>query len=166
MAEWKKIITSGSNAELNHITSSGEIGYRTAATLKGDIGGTAASSTFTDVTIDGAGGLELKNGSTGPGFIKFFEDSDNGTNAITLIGPASTADATLTLPSTAGTLLTEFTVAATTNTNPSTITQGDTLTIAASTVAVVELLKQDYSIGISAAISWLVLVIASKRIFK
>ena len=40
------------------------------------------------------------------------------------------------------------------------------LTIAASTVAVVELLKQDYSIGISFSISWLLLVIASKRIFK
>tara|TARA_B100000886_G_scaffold330155_1_gene280311 strand:+ start:1017 stop:1190 length:174 start_codon:yes stop_codon:yes gene_type:complete len=40
------------------------------------------------------------------------------------------------------------------------------LTIAASTVAVVELLKQDYSVGISASISWLLLVIASKRIFK
>ena len=40
------------------------------------------------------------------------------------------------------------------------------LTIAASTVAVVELLKQDYSVGISAAISWLLLVISSKRIFK
>ena len=38
------------------------------------------------------------------------------------------------------------------------------LTIPASTVAVVELLKQDYSIGISAAISWLLLVIASKKI--
>ena len=38
------------------------------------------------------------------------------------------------------------------------------LTIAASTVAIVELLKQDYSIGISACISWLLLVIASKRI--
>ena len=121
---------SGNNRYL-HITSSGEIGYRTAATLKGDIGGTAASSTFTDVTIDGAGGLELKNGNTGPGFIKFFEDSDNGTNAITLIGPASTADATLTLPTTTGTLLTEFTVAASTNTNPTTIVAGDTLTIAA-----------------------------------
>ena len=40
------------------------------------------------------------------------------------------------------------------------------LTIAASTIAVVELLKQDYSVGFSAAISWLLLVIASKRIFK
>ena len=40
------------------------------------------------------------------------------------------------------------------------------LTIAASTVAVVELLKQDYSVGVSAALSWFLLVIASKRIFK
>ena len=40
------------------------------------------------------------------------------------------------------------------------------LTIAASTVAVVELLKQDYTVGCSAAISWLLLLIASKRKFK
>ncbi len=40
------------------------------------------------------------------------------------------------------------------------------LTIAASTVAVVELVKHDYSAGISASISWLILVIASKKIFK
>ena len=40
------------------------------------------------------------------------------------------------------------------------------LTIAASTVAVVELLKQDYSVGVSAAISWLLLVIASNRLNK
>jgi len=39
------------------------------------------------------------------------------------------------------------------------------LTIAASTVAVVELLKQDYSIGISAFVSWILLVIAYKRTF-
>ena len=40
------------------------------------------------------------------------------------------------------------------------------LTIAASTVAVVELLKQDYSVGVSAAISWLLLFIASKKILR
>ena len=38
------------------------------------------------------------------------------------------------------------------------------LTIAASTIAVVELLKQDYSVGISATITWLILIIASKKI--
>jgi len=40
------------------------------------------------------------------------------------------------------------------------------LTIAASTVAVVELLKQDYSIGISASLSWLLLLIVSNRLYK
>ena len=55
-------------------------------------------------------GVQLKNGSTSAGFLEFFEDSDNGTNKVTLIGPASTADITLTLPSTAGTLATTASV--------------------------------------------------------
>ena len=60
------------------------------------------------VTVDtngmtlNAGALQLKNGSTSAGKIEFFEDSDNGTNKVTLIGPASTADITLTLPSSDG----------------------------------------------------------------
>ena len=60
------------------------------------------------VTVDAngmtlnAGALSLKNGSTSAGKIEFFEDSDNGTNKVTLIGPASTADITLTLPSSDG----------------------------------------------------------------
>ena len=43
--------SSGDNRYL-HITTDGLIGYRTAAQIKGDVGGTAASSTFTDITID------------------------------------------------------------------------------------------------------------------
>ena len=43
-------------------------------------------------------GLSVKNGSSSAGFIEFFEDSDNGTNKVTLVGPASTGDVTLTLP--------------------------------------------------------------------
>jgi hypothetical protein len=58
-------------------------------------------------------GVQLKNGSTSAGFLEFFEDSDNGTNKVTLIGPASTADITLTLPSTAGTLATTAVVTST-----------------------------------------------------
>ena len=60
------------------------------------------------VTVDAngmtlnTGALSLKNGSTSAGKIEFFEDSDNGTNKVTLIGPASTADITLTLPSSDG----------------------------------------------------------------
>jgi hypothetical protein len=51
-------------------------------------------------------GIQLKNGSTSAGFLEFFEDSDNGTNKVTLIGPSSTSDITLTLPSSAGTVAT------------------------------------------------------------
>ena len=53
-------------------------------------------------TIVGNAGIHAKNGATGAGFVQFFEDSDNGTNKVTLAGPASTADITLTLPSSAG----------------------------------------------------------------
>ena len=51
-------------------------------------------------------GIQLKNGATSAGFLEFFEDTDNGTNKVTLIGPASTADVTLTLPAVAGTVIT------------------------------------------------------------
>jgi uncharacterized protein YuzB (UPF0349 family) len=46
----------------------------------------------------------LTGSSSAAGSILFKEDTDNGTNAVTLIGPASTADVTVTLPSTAGTV--------------------------------------------------------------
>ena len=64
---------------------------------------------------DISGGANLKNGSTSAGFLKFFEDSDNGTNAVTLIGPASTADVTLTLPSATDTLVGKTTTDTLTN---------------------------------------------------
>ena len=56
-------------------------------------------------------GIQLKNGDTSAGFLEFFEDSDNGTNKVTLIGPSSTSDITLTLPSSAGTVATTATAA-------------------------------------------------------
>ena len=46
----------------------------------------------------------LTGSGTAAGSILFKEDTDNGTNAVTLIGPAATADVTVTLPASAGTL--------------------------------------------------------------
>jgi hypothetical protein len=72
----------------------------TVATLSG-------SQTLTNKTLTtpiANAGVQLKNGATSAGFLEFFEDSDNGTNKVTLIGPASTDDVTITLPSTAGTV--------------------------------------------------------------
>jgi len=72
-----------------------------------EIVGATATQTLTNKTLTTPvinAGADLKNGATSAGFVKFFEDSDNGTNAVTLIGPASTADVTITLPATAGTV--------------------------------------------------------------
>ena len=80
-----------------------------------EISGTTAQvgvSTSTAKDIFNAG-VSLKNGATSAGFVEFFEDSDNGTNKVTLIGPASTADVTVVLPSTAGTLALTSDVAST-----------------------------------------------------
>jgi len=80
--------------------------------IKGNDGGSTVSALTLDMSAAGAAsfnagvtanaGIETKNGATGAGFVKFFEDSDNGTNAITLQGPASTGDVTFTLPSADG----------------------------------------------------------------
>ena len=73
----------------------------TVATLTGSQ--TLTNKTLTTPIVNA--GLQLKNGATSAGFVEFFEDSDNGTNKATLIGPASTADVTLTLPAATDTLV-------------------------------------------------------------
>ena len=60
-------------------------------------------------------GIQLKNGATSAGFAEFFEDSDNGTNKVTLIGPAATADVTVTLPASTDTLVGKATTDTLTN---------------------------------------------------
>ena len=63
----------------------------------------AGAVTFSQTSVHSAS-LSVKNGATSSGFIEFFEDSDNVTNKVTLIGPASTSDVTLTLPASTDTL--------------------------------------------------------------
>ena len=57
----------------------------------------------------------LEGSASSAGSILFKEDTDNGTNAVTLIGPASTADVTLTLPSATDTLIGKATTDTLTN---------------------------------------------------
>jgi hypothetical protein len=72
-----------------------------------------------DVTVTGeviaSAGIDVKNGDTGAGYINFYEDSDNGTNTCTVVGPAATADVTLTLPSATDTLVGKATTDTLTN---------------------------------------------------
>ena len=62
------------------------------------------TQTLTNKSLDAP---VLVGSSNSAGSIIFKEDTDNGTNAATLKGPASTADVTLTLPATDGTVSTE-----------------------------------------------------------
>ena len=78
-------------------------GTTTALTFSG--ANVAGAGTLSATTITASTGLETKNGATGAGFVKFFEDSDNGSNAVTLLGPASTGDIDITLPTQAGTVV-------------------------------------------------------------
>ena len=88
------------------ITTGGTQRFKvTASGIEIADGGNIGSASVTDAMSISSGGvvafsasLQVKNGATSAGFIEFFEDSDNGTNKATLIGPASTADVTLTLP--------------------------------------------------------------------
>ena len=57
----------------------------------------------------------LTGSDSAAGSILFKEDTDNGTNAVTLIGPASTADVTLTLPAATDTLVGKATTDTLTN---------------------------------------------------
>lgn len=94
-------------------------------------GGTGASSLTSDSVLTGngtsavqaestvtvvSGVLTVSNGATGPGKIDFLEDSDNGTNKITLIGQSSVAsNQTLTLPDATDTLVGKATTDTLTN---------------------------------------------------
>ena len=57
----------------------------------------------------------ITGSSSAAGSILFKEDTDNGTNAVTLIGPASTADVTVTLPAATDTLVGKATTDTLTN---------------------------------------------------
>jgi len=87
------IDTSGSSNTLTVAIDS------TVATLTGSQ--TLTNKTITTPTISAP---TLSGSSSSAGSILFKEDTDNGTNSVTLIGPASTADVTVTLPNSAGTL--------------------------------------------------------------
>ena len=98
-----------------NLTYNPSTGKLTATQLAGTLQTAAQTNvtslgTLTGLTVSGKpvfdAGVSVKNGSTGAGFIEFFEDSDNGTNKVTLVGSSSTGDTTLTLPSATGTVAT------------------------------------------------------------
>ena len=76
----------------------------------------------------------LTGSSSSAGSIIFKEDTDNGTNSATLVGPAATADATITLPAETGTVLTTASSIANSNLANSTVTIGSSAVALGSSV--------------------------------
>ena len=93
----------------NTVTIAGGTGIASVAsatdTITLNIDSTVATLTGTQtLTSKSLTAPILTGSSSAAGSILFREDTDNGTNAVTLIGPAATADVTITLPATAGTV--------------------------------------------------------------
>ena len=76
----------------------------------------------------------LTGSSSSAGSIIFKEDTDNGTNSATLVGPAATADVTITLPAETGTVLTTASSIANSNLANSTVTIGSSAVALGSSV--------------------------------
>ena len=59
------------------------------------------------VTINGDGVVDVGGNASSAAYVRLYEDSDNGTNYVDLIAPASvTSNRTITLPDNTGTMLT------------------------------------------------------------
>ena len=92
------LMTTGGNIVIPNAGNIGSVGDTDAIAIASGGGVTLSQKSIHSAS------LQVKNGATSAGFIEFFEDSDNGTNKVTLIGPASTSDVTVTLPTTTDTL--------------------------------------------------------------
>ena len=93
----------------NTLTVAGGTGLDSVAsatdTITLNIDSTVATLTGTQtLTNKSLTAPTLTGSSSAAGSILFKEDTDNGTNAVTLIGPAATADVTVTLPASTGTV--------------------------------------------------------------
>ena len=99
----------------NDVTIQNDAGADVVEIPTGTVNVAMAGTVTATSTIVGLAGLHVKNGATSAGFVQFFEDSDNGSNKVTLIGPAATADVTLTLPAATDTLVGKATTDTLTN---------------------------------------------------
>ena len=80
--------------------------------------GTATTDTLTNKTLTTPvinTGASLKNAASSAGYLDFYEDSDNGTNYVRVIGPAATTTVTITLPAATDTLVGKATTDTLTN---------------------------------------------------
>ena len=120
-----KTLALGSN------TISGTLAQFNTAVTNATLVSTTGSETLTNKSLTDP---VLTGSSSSAGSIIFKEDTDNGTNSATLVGPASTADVTITLPAETGTVLTTASSIANSNLANSTVTIGSSAVALGSSV--------------------------------
>ncbi len=104
-------------------TLSGTLAQFNTAVSNATLVSTTGTETLTNKSLTAP---TLTGSSSSAGSIIFKEDTDNGTNSATLVGPASTADVTITLPAETGTVLTTASSIANSNLANSSVTVGST----------------------------------------
>jgi hypothetical protein len=96
-------VTSGT-ALVNTGDTTGNLVFQTNGTTTALTLSTSQNASFVG-TVTAVGSVNVSGTTSGPADLKLYEDTDNGTNYVSLIAPASLAsNVTLTMPSTTSTL--------------------------------------------------------------
>ena len=111
------------SVNLANNTLTGTFAQFNTAVSNASLVSTTGSETLTNKSLTAP---VLTGSSASAGSIIFKEDTDNGTNSATLVGPASTADVIITLPAETGTVLTTASSIANSNLANSSLTIGST----------------------------------------
>ena len=143
------------------------------------VGGTGITANSNDIAIDSTvttltGTQTLTNkaltapvlsgSASAAGSILFKEDTDNGTNAVTLIGPAATADVTITLPASADTLVGKATTDTLSNKTLASPTMTGSLTVGSAVISEADLEQIDDLTAGTAVVSKALVVDSNKDI--
>ena len=111
------------SVNLANNTLTGTLAQFNTAVSNATLVSTTGTETLTNKSLTAP---TLTGSSSSAGSIIFKEDTDNGTNSATLVGPAATADVTITLPAETGTVLTTASSIANSNLANSSLTIGST----------------------------------------